>query len=163
MPKLTKKEIAARKLQNTFYYKFVYFICEKLIIWQFLFFILFFFRDSLLLQKTVISLIITFTASEGIKGVYIKQRPLNPLLGNKIDSSFPSSHAALAFCLFYSAMFFDAPLFYCVLLFIGAIFISVGRVLGGAHFKIDVIGGAFLAFLCTFIVYLLNLSINLSI
>ena len=163
MPKLTKKYIEVKKLQKTFYYKFVYFICEKLIIWQFLFFILFFFRDSLLLQKTVISLIITFTASEGIKGVYTKQRPKHPLLGNKIDSSFPSSHAALSFCLFYSATFFDARLFYSIVLFVMAIFISVGRVLGGAHFKIDVIGGAFLAFICTFIVYLLNLSINLSI
>lgn len=162
MSKSTKRQLKLDPTKSSNYYKFVYFISEKLIIWTFLMFILLSFNNSLLLQKAVIALVLTFATSEAIKGVYIKKRPVHPLLGHKIDSSFPSSHAAVAFCFFFSYLFFTNNYYAWILFFTCAVFTGVGRVLGGAHFKVDVIGGAVLAGICTYIVYILNLSVTLS-
>lgn len=163
MPKIVKKDKELEKIKSSQYYKFVYFISEKLIIWNFLIFILFYFNSSFVLQKMIISLVITFATAEAIKGVYIKKRPSKPLLGHKIDSSFPSSHAAVSSGLFFSSIFFSTNIVYSIIMLILAVMVSVGRVLGGAHYKIDVIGGLLLSLICVTVVYLLNLSINLSI
>lgn len=64
--------------------------------------------------------------------------------------SFPSGHAAATFALAFSVLP-GAPLLGVVLL-LGAVLVSLGRVLSLVHYWRDIFGGAFLAFVTSYLV-----------
>lgn len=67
--------------------------------------------------------------------------------------SFPSDHARAAFLLFFIVLFFHLPLLW-IFLFL-ALWVSFGRVYVGAHYPLDILGGASLALLTFWIIYFL--------
>jgi len=90
-----------------------------------------------------------------IKALFNFQRPFE--ISNVVpmtilipyDSSFPSSHSAFSFALATSVWFHDKRL--GNIFFVLAILVSIGRVLAKVHFYQDVIVGAFLGILVSFL------------
>lgn len=58
------------------------------------------------------------------------------------DPSFPSGHAAISFAMAASVWFHDKKV--GVIYLVGAVLVSLGRVLTNVHFPIDVIAGSIL-------------------
>ena len=78
---------------------------------------------------------------------------VNPLF-YPMDYSFPSGHATFFFALAFS-MFFSHKKVGVLFLFF-ALAISVSRIIAGVHFPIDILGGLFLGFTISFIIYYLS-------
>jgi len=68
-----------------------------------------------------------------------------------IFESFPSGHSTIAFALAFSVFFYNKKIGY-ILLFL-AFLISIGRILVGVHYPLDVFVGGFLGFFVSFVIY----------
>ncbi len=137
-----------------FYYLFVFFIAEILIALLFLIFLFIsikYFYKKDLLSLGILGSVFAFLVSELIKSFVPTSRPEFPLLGYREGSSFPSTHASVSFALATAVFYVDRKLGY--IFYIGAILVSLGRVLGGVHSLIDVIAGMLIGILCTFIIH----------
>jgi len=65
--------------------------------------------------------------------------------------SFPSSHATIAFALAFTIFWFNKPL--GIVMLILAALVAWGRVFVGVHYPLDVIAGAFLGGVFSYIMY----------
>ena len=116
-------------------------------------------------------LTIAAAVSEGLKYVIAKPRPALGVIKGFEGSSFPSTHSTIVFTAFFFFFFachslsFDKNrregsksthlnrvevsenIIVIVLLFLGALFVGVLRIVVGAHYAIDVFAGAVLGFL----------------
>jgi undecaprenyl-diphosphatase len=99
-----------------------------------------------------------------LKYLFLRLRPADELSwfesGYKLSYSFPSNHAFNWFMastflfLLYKNTLLKSPLVHRIV-FLGAIGISLSRVLTGRHFPLDVIGGFVLGTLFTAILYMI--------
>lgn len=146
--------------KNTaFYYWFIYTISEFLIIYTVFLFLSLSYFNIFLASKGLIVLLATITTSEVLKSIIKAPRPSKHLLTKKTDSSFPSTHSALAFGVAFSYLLYGEALFIAAIFFIFAFLVALGRVLAGAHFPKDVIAGAFLALLVALACFYFKLGI----
>lgn len=149
-----------KKIQNSkSYYYFVRFISQKLIV---VFALIFFYSSRSnfnLVNSGFLIIVLTYASSEILKSLVKRPRPKNPFLGKVEDTSFPSSHTAIAFSTAFAYMYYGDNFYYLILFFISAFFVGLGRVLSGAHYVSDVIAGAILAFIVASVSYYLNLGI----
>lgn len=101
----------------------------------------------------VIGSTITWFIGNLIKNFFYFPRPFNPepLAGYLSDGSFPSTHTAGAF-LFATTIFLHNKTIGLVM-FVLALLVGVGRVLGGVHRPIDVLGGAVLGISVALTIY----------
>ncbi len=74
----------------------------------------------------------------------------SPLMSWK---SFPSDHSMSAWLLVFSAISFQLPFIW--LLVVGALWVSWGRVFVGVHYPLDIIGGATVAGVVSTLFYIL--------
>lgn len=149
-----------KKLQKSkSYYYFVSFISQKLIaIIGLLCFVVA--RSNFeLLNSGMLIVILAYASSEAIKVIVKRPRPPSPFLGQVADTSFPSSHTAVAFAAAFAYMYYGSNELFLILFFILAFLVALGRVLSGAHYVSDVIAGAILAFIVASLGYYFNLGI----
>lgn len=99
-----------------------------------------------------------FIFTEIIRFFYQRPRPfialnLNPILDHAATPSFPSGHAAFYFALAFALSFYHKKIGAYFL--IGAVLISISRVIGGIHYPGDILTGSilgyFTAILCHFL------------
>ncbi|MFA6436826.1 MAG: phosphatase PAP2 family protein [Candidatus Paceibacterota bacterium] len=106
-----------------------------------------------------IGLISTFSwvAAVLIKTLHFTERPyLNKktkilLKKKKNDPAFPSGHAAPLFAA-GTIIFYFSPIFGSVVLVMGLI-VGICRIITGLHWPIDIVGGAVLGWLLSFLLY----------
>lgn len=138
--------------KGSFQYTFIYFISQNLIFLLFVTFLFLARSHASILNYTFASLLLTIVISESIKYVHFKARPTKYLFGVTHDSSFPSTHTAVSFALALTYAFSSVNIFGILLLLSLAVLVGLGRVLSGAHFTVDVLAGAVLAFFVSMIV-----------
>ncbi len=68
--------------------------------------------------------------------------------------SFPSGHTADAFAVCFALALLSGSALYSVLLFLLALCVGMSRIFLSQHFLQDVLGGSFIAILCTFLLFL---------
>jgi len=106
--------------------------------------------------RALLSSLLALAVSEVIKYVFAVPRPFVAdgyvsLLGEAEGGSFPSSHTTLGMALSVSYWFYNKKLgAVCAGL---AIMIGIARVLGGIHYPLDILGGAFLGIVVSFFVH----------
>ena len=89
-----------------------------------------------------------------IKELVERPRPYTALTGvieliNTNGYAFPSGHATFSFALALSVFYWDKRLG-CYTLFLASL-ISIGRVVVGAHYPFDIVAGAFLGILLSYV------------
>lgn len=99
-----------------------------------------------------------YAVSAIIGFAYGRARPFVDLDGARqlittsfFHKSFPSSHATLAFALAFTVLWFDRPL--GIVMLILAILVSWGRVFVGVHYPLDVMTGAILGGVISYLAY----------
>lgn len=92
-------------------------------------------------RVAVVSLVLVWLISELIKNYFFVHRPFieNPLASYHSDGSFPSGHAASAFASAMVIYFKNRKSGFVA--FTMAILVGLGRILGGVHTLVDVVGG----------------------
>lgn len=137
------------------------------------FFILLFFKndwkDKISRKKIFLISLLTVVFSrlvftEIIRFFYHHNRPfventVNQLLFHEISYSFPSGHAAFYFALAISIFLFDRK--WGAVFLIGAILISVARIIAGIHWPLDILGGFITAIFSVFLSRFLTEKMNL--
>jgi undecaprenyl-diphosphatase len=112
-------------------------------------------------DKFILTVAPVFTAigiSEMLKYFIRTERPKKHFLEKKYDTSFPSSHSAGAFSIStFLTLNLQNPL--GLIFLIMAVFVAVGRVLSGAHYKKDVISGAILGIIVALGFYYLEVQV----
>jgi undecaprenyl-diphosphatase len=94
--------------------------------------------------RTLFSAVIAFAISYLLKFFFYFPRPFiltghQPIVGLIMDSSFPSSHTAVAFALSLSLLFAKKKI--SLLFLILSLLVALGRILSGVHTLADVFGG----------------------
>ncbi|MCH7745017.1 MAG: phosphatase PAP2 family protein, partial [Chloroflexi bacterium] len=97
-----------------------------------------------------------------INQFYFRPRPFDPLADLDVtllfypptDSSFPSNAVAAAFGIAFSVWGVNHRIGTGFI--IGAVLYSFARIYAGVHYPLDVIGGAFIALVITFLVFRLR-------
>ena len=113
------------------------------------------------LTHALLSSLLAWVIAGFIKDVFPTPRPfvvngLMPTVGfNLRTGSFPSGHAAAAFAFGVSAFMHDGPV--GLLMLIGSLLVGLSRVLGNVHYPIDILGGAILGSIVSFLVFRLHL------
>lgn len=108
-------------------------------------------KDKILkLRFLIFSAISVFTAriviTEIIRYFYFHPRPfvvlndINQLISHDPTGSFPSGHAVFFFALATAVYFLNKKA--SIIFFIGAILISISRVIAGIHWPLDILSGA---------------------
>lgn len=121
-----------------------------------------FFKEELLRFKYLFCLL----ASSGLAYLinfliglaFVRTRPFGGIDGvhqlistSFLHKSFPSSHATIAFALAFSVFFFNRT--WGVPLLVAAFLVSWGRVYVGVHYPLDVLVGAILGGVASYVVY----------
>ncbi|MDP2874429.1 MAG: phosphatase PAP2 family protein [bacterium] len=101
-------------------------------------------KEESLVLKLILACALAVSFSEVIKILVPEARPPTSLIGSIADSSFPSSHTAAAVAL-ATTLWFQKRNSRLVVLLV-ALGVAVGRVLVGAHYPFDVLGGAVVGF-----------------
>lgn len=123
-------------------------------------FFVFIFRQSnisvVFLEALVASLAARFLIAEPLKWLTLKKRPYEvgqavKLMGEPFGSSFPSGHAAFFFALAATAFLYDLK--WGILFLFGALIVSIARVLAGVHWWGDVIVGAAIGVIDSYILH----------
>ena len=89
---------------------------------------------------------------------YYEKRPflalkyVHQLIYHKIDNSFPSDHAAITFAIAMSIYMYNKKI--GIPFLIAAILIGFARVFSGVHYPLDIIVGAIIGIISTFIIYI---------
>jgi len=122
---------------------------SEYLIWSSVFIIpyLFIKKEPHDLIRIVVTVVMVFTVSEILKTLVSAPRPFveggfKPLINvplREYYASFPSGHASFMAALATAAFFTDKAV--GVVFFVIAALVSLGRVLVGVHFPIDVFGG----------------------
>lgn len=87
------------------------------------------------------SWLVKYLMPEVIRPFY--EQGLSPLtLTVPFNGSFPSDHSAFVFALATALWLKDKSL--GLIYFLGALLVGLGRVLGGVHYPVDIVGGAIL-------------------
>jgi len=92
-----------------------------------------------------------------VKSLYFIPRPYMEMGKDALvviapkDSSFPSGHATSAFLL--ATLVFTYNKKWGMIFYLGAILVSIGRVLALVHYPVDVMAGAILGILSTIIIF----------
>lgn len=73
----------------------------------------------------------------------------------RYQESFPSGHTADAFAVCFALAILSGSAFYSVLLFFLAFAVGMSRIFLSQHFLQDVLGGSFIAILCTLLLFVL--------
>ena len=109
------------------------------------------------------AVIISLTINQIIALFYTHNRPFVDnigvsLISHSIDSSFPSDHTTFLFAIAFSYLWFKLNRYYIwiILAFIG----SIARVYVGVHYPFDIIGGIFVGFIASFVIFLLKGRLN---
>lgn len=105
---------------------------------------------SIFLSRIVITEIIRF--------FYYVPRPfvnndVFQLIFHETSGSFPSGHATFFFALAMAIMFATRWRTWGLLFFLGAILMGLARVVAGVHWPLDILGGAIIGILSTWIIY----------
>ena len=125
-------------------------------------FIFFVFRLSAPLmffwEALAASLAARFLIVEPLKWLIQRKRPYEvgraiTLIGNPLGSAFPSGHAAFFFSLAATAFFYDE--IWGSIFLLGALIVSISRVIAGVHWKTDIIVGALIGIAASFSIHLL--------
>ena len=106
------------------------------------------------------SVVLAIIISKTIGVFYYHNRPFVDNLGvqliqHKADSSFPSDHTTFLFAIAFSYLFFrlkNLAIISLLLAFLG----GIARVYVGVHYPFDIMGGIFVGFIASFIVFLLK-------
>jgi undecaprenyl-diphosphatase len=106
------------------------------------------------------SVVLAIIISKTIGVFYYHNRPFVDNLGvqliqHKADSSFPSDHTTFLFAIAFSYLFFklkNLVVISLILAFLG----GIARVYVGVHYPFDIMGGIFVGFVASFIVFLLK-------
>ena len=106
------------------------------------------------------SVVLAIIISKTIGVFYYHNRPFVDNLGvqliqHKADSSFPSDHTTFLFAIAFSYLFFKLKklaVISLILAFLG----GIARVYVGVHYPFDIIGGIFIGFVASFVVFLLK-------
>lgn len=101
-------------------------------------------KEESLVLKIILACALAVSFSEVIKILVPEARPPASLIGSIADSSFPSSHTAAAVAL-ATTLWYQKRNSRLVVLLV-ALAVAVGRVLVGAHYLFDVLGGAVIGF-----------------
>ncbi|NCT55710.1 phosphatase PAP2 family protein [bacterium] len=149
--------------KGSFDYTYIYFISQNLIFFLFGIFLLLSRNHLQVINFAFVSLLLSVVTSEGIKYIHFKSRPKNYLFGVTHDSSFPSTHATASFALAFTYAFTSGDLSGSLLLLTMAGFVSWGRVLSGAHFKVDVFAGLAIALIASLLVSIYQIGIVLGL
>ena len=92
--------------------------------------------------------------------IYFRPRPfvfhnvVQLISKSSAEKSFPSGHATAAFALAFSVYFINKK--WGVVLLIMALLVSFGRILVGVHYPLDVLGGAFLGLVFSYLAKLVD-------
>ncbi|MCX7928787.1 MAG: phosphatase PAP2 family protein [Patescibacteria group bacterium] len=119
-------------------------------------------RQHKVLVAIFFTILIAVFISQLIKSFFPYARPfelynLSPItLTFPKDSSFPSTHAAVAFALAFSLNSYYKK--YAFWFFICAMFVGIGRIVSNVHFLGDVAGGVLVGYLANKIRILLRIS-----
>lgn len=113
-------------------------------------------RKEILLASALTVIISRGIFTEIIRAFYHSDRPfvreaIKPLFDHPLTASFPSGHAATFFALAFVIYHYDR--WWGSVFVLGAILVSLGRVIAGVHYPLDIIGGigvSLLAVLTTF-------------
>lgn len=137
------------------------FLAEYLI-WFFLIGIFLFLIFSKNKQKkelaifSVLSLALFYLFNFVIGKIYFRPRPFiffnfTPLVNVAAsESSFPSAHTGLAFCLAFSVYFINKRL--GLLFLILALLIGISRIFVGVHWPSDILAGIFFGLICVLVI-----------
>ena len=105
-----------------------------------------------------------FVVTEAIRYFDNVSRPfvdnnVNQLIFHETSNSFPSGHATFFFALATAVALGHSvskrTLSVPIIFFIAAIFISIFRVMAGIHWPLDILGGAIVGILTTYLMYLI--------
>jgi len=109
-----------------------------------------------MLMISAISVFLSRAAiTETIRYFYYVPRPfltsgVHQLIFNETSGSFPSGHAAFFFALAMAIYFFHKK--WGIAFFVAAILMGLARIIAGAHWPIDILGGAIIGILSTFLI-----------
>jgi undecaprenyl-diphosphatase len=106
------------------------------------------------------SVVLAIIISKTIGVFYYHNRPFvdglgATLISHKADSSFPSDHTTFLFAIAFSYLFFKLKklaVISLILAFLG----GIARVYVGVHYPFDIMGGIFVGFVASFVVFLLR-------
>ena len=111
-------------------------------------------RERKLAQRAVLAALLALAVSEVIKQFFYVPRPFVaggfvPLVSQPSDGAFPSSHTAVlaALVLVVYSKFKRLGL----VLAVTALLVGWGRVLGGVHYPVDVVGGVAVGWAASFL------------
>lgn len=111
-------------------------------------------RDKVFLIHFISAMVVSFVASNIIlKNIIQKIRPIPSLASTFIcptDFSFPSSHAAVSFSCAYILSYFDPKRRF--IYYGAAVLISFSRIYLYCHFFFDILGGAILGLLISYLI-----------
>ena len=112
---------------------------------------------EILLTIGISSIVARFGITEIIRFFYHRPRPFLDLPVHQLLTdnawSFPSGHAAFFFAMATATYLYNKK--WGVLFFIGAILITVSRVIAGIHYPSDIIGGALIGIAVACVTYYL--------
>lgn len=116
-------------------------------------------REALI--HAITSSILAWVVASFLKEFFPFPRPfaadgLIPTIGvNPYSGSFPSGHASAAFAFGTSAFMHDG--FVGLFMLLGSILVGASRVVGHAHFPVDILGGAAVGSLVSYLVFRFHL------
>src|SRR3989344_3452587 len=147
-------------LYLTLHYYWVLFLSDYLIFIVALLFLYFAKRDRGLLMKGLFSVALALLITEITKYFFPVSRPEESFLALKEGARFPSTHTAISFAFAFTTLYFSKKK--GALLLTLALFVSLGRILAGAHLLIDIIAGILVGFIVSFILSKFKISISLA-
>lgn len=108
-----------------------------------------------ILVLAISSILLSEIITQIIRHFYYHPRPftvlsINTLISHSSTSSFPSGHSVVFFSLAFIIFYFNRRWGWFFI--IGAILISLARIIAGVHWPLDIIGGAAVGFLSAFLV-----------
>ncbi len=120
-------------------------------------------RKWLIFGSVTLPAVLSFLVNQLLALIKFRGRPFLNLDINKLveplsEKSFPSDHSAIAFAIAVAVYFHNKKL--GKILLVLAFLIALGRIFGGVHYPIDVIGGAVVGTVLAFVFYKIYKKVN---
>lgn len=111
-------------------------------------------RKEILLTSALAVIISRGIFTEIIRALYHNDRPfvqgtIKPLFEHAATASFPSGHAATFFALGFIVYHYDR--WWGSMFVFAAVLVSLGRVIAGVHYPLDIVGGAVVSLLAAWL------------